>query len=55
MKVSTSHRTYCNPKCVQFAAVILDINFQFFAFLSCLMSEFFNSEHATADKSGLKV
>ena len=27
--------TYCTPKCVQFVAVILEINFQFLAYMWC--------------------
>ena len=52
--------TYCIPKCVHFAAVILEINFQFWpicdahTWVSCLMQEFFNSDPATADKVDLK-
>ena len=62
LNYSKYNLTYCIPKCVQFAAVILEINFQCLAYMcdahtlvSCLMQKNFNSEHATADKSGLKV
>ena len=33
--VITPYLTYCTPKCVQFAAVILEINFQFLAYMWC--------------------